>query len=99
MGSSSSKPKKPQTYNIIKYGKSINFPKKLRGDKCTLIINPDGTQTDPCIKKCDFKKVSEIDRKKGIGLCTGGALPDINYQEKYQKYKSKYLDLKEKNNL
>jgi hypothetical protein len=23
----------------------------------------------------------------------------INYQEKYQKYKSKYLDLKEKNNL
>jgi hypothetical protein len=64
-------------------GKTINL--KSKGDRC----KDDYT--------CKSKRCINKD-KQNVGKCAGGAITNLNYQDKYIKYKSKYLNLKEKNN-
>jgi hypothetical protein len=95
MGGSSSKPKKQQGVqsNIYITKRGDTQQKKREGGSC----NPDKEKYRPvCNKGLICKQEKRTDGNRGSCRQNGG---NINYQEKYQKYKSKYLDLKEKNNL
>lgn len=104
MGGSSSKQKKQQTTRQSTRQSTGQTTRQSTGETETVFAR--GKQREKLIKGhictrdeyCLSNKCLNVTHKKA-GICAGGALPGINYQEKYQKYKSKYLDIKEKNNL
>ena len=84
MGGSSSKPK---NHNVSR--KKGVIPLIKIGKPCNDRMR--------CEKKLICSKKDKDKDENGNNTCQKAG--NINYQEKYQKYKSKYLDLKEKNNL
>ena len=93
MGGSSSKCGK-QKFNprmqVCTKNKIVENKFRKKGETCSI--------QRPCVKEfvCSEKDKDAYGNKTCQSHQNGG---NINYQEKYQKYKSKYLDLKEKNNL
>jgi hypothetical protein len=95
MGGSSSKQKKQTGVTQGQYNtkKGVAHNKNNIGGPCN---SKTEKQRPVCITGLICKPENRPDGNTGSCRQNGG---NINYQEKYQKYKSKYLDLKEKNNL